>query len=95
MTKQEKQEIAHVVNEAIRRAMSQYEERWLCEKEFLAQFQMFNHLWLKQNGHLLGRTRVYTNDEEGEHKSCWAYPRNKVQELIMNNKLNFEAIKKQ
>lgn len=90
MTKQEKQEIAHVVNEAIRKAMSSYEERWLCEKEFLAQFQMFSHLWLKKNGHLLTRTRVYLTDENGEHKSCWAYARNEVQELIKSNKLNFE-----
>ena len=91
MTKQEKQEIAHVVNEAIRKAMSSYEERWLCEKEFLAQFQMFSHLWLKKNGHLLNRTRVYYTDTKGkEHKSGWAYPRNEVQELIKSNKLNFE-----
>ena len=79
----------NIVRVAVRNAMEAQEERWVCEEEFLDTFQMFNARWLKDNGKLLPRARVTVIDEDGEHRTRFAYPVHKINNLIENNSLTF------
>lgn len=90
MDERTRQAIIDTVQEALSHAMSEYEERWLTAKQTCEQFQMFNMSWLKENGEMLGRKRVRTIDPDGtEHCSSWAYPRNHIQRMILEGRLDF------
>lgn len=81
-------DIMCTVRDAMRHVMEEYEEVWLSESEFLKQFQMFNPSWLRRYGSLLPRTRVIVNDNGKEHTGqSWAYPRNKIQRMIIENQI--------
>ena len=64
------------------------EEVWLSKEEFLKQFGMFTEDWLKHYGKSLGRTQAVVTDKKGEeHGTRWAYPRNKIQRMIIDGSI--------
>ena len=90
LTKEEKIEVMNAIRLGIAHAMSTFEERWLNGKELCEQFQMFTPAWLRTYGKLLPRIRATVTDAQGvEHHSGWTYPRNKIQMMIADGKLDF------
>lgn len=88
MTRAELNEIKQTIKQAQMEFVAQNEEVWLSKDEFLKQFQMFTEDWLKKYGQLLGRTHaVVTDDISGPRNSRWAYPRNKVQQMIIDGSI--------
>ena len=82
------QKLAATVKRAIEEKSEMYEEVWLTEKQLLAQFGMFTHDWLKHYGHTLKPSRAIVVDENGvEHRSGFAYPRNRIQRMIANGEI--------
>ena len=85
-----RREIIDTVSEAMSRAMSEYEERWLTAKQLCEQFQMFTISWLKENGDMLGRKRASIVETDGTcHSTSWAYPRNHIQRMVIEGRLDF------
>lgn len=90
LTKEDRQEIMNAIANGVRHAMSTYEERWLTARELCDQFQMLSPAWVRTYGHLLPRTRATVTDASGtEHHTGWAYPRNRIQQMIAEGKLDF------
>lgn len=88
MTRAELNEIKQAIKQAHVEVALQMEEVWLSKEDFLRQFGMFTEDWLKKYGQLLGRTHaVVTDDNSGPRNSRWAYPRNKVQQMIMDGSI--------
>ena len=95
MTKEDKRELAAVVNDAIRRAMEDADEKWLSAESLCDQFQCFSPSWLKRFGKHLNPTQAIVYDEDGTpHKTGWVYPMHKIQRMIRENKLVFYDKKK-
>ena len=90
MDYQTRQEIMQAVKAAMQQVMEATDERWLTSKQLCEQFGMFSPSWLKMYGHMLPRTQATVTDERGrEHVSSWAYPRNKIQRMIAEGRLDF------
>ena len=88
MTRDELNEVKAVVRRAVEEEREMYDEVWLTEKQLLAQFGMFTHDWLKRYGHTLNPSRAIVIDENGvEHRSGFAYPRNRIQRMIANGEI--------
>ena len=88
MTRAELNEIKQTIKQAQVEVALQMEEVWLSKEDFLRQFGMFTEDWLKKYGQLLGRTQAIVTDGNSEHRiSRWAYPRNKVQQMIMDGSI--------
>ena len=88
MTRAELNEIKQTIKQAQIEVALQMEEVWLSKDDFLKQFQMFTEDWLKKYGQLLGRTQVVVTDCNSEQRSTrWAYPRNKIQQMIMDGSI--------
>lgn len=91
MDKQTRMEIAQVVNEAIRDALEESDERWLSGHELCAKFQMFNEDFLKRYGKVLPRARASVTDKNGKTRfTGWAYPERKISRMIARDEINFE-----
>ena len=83
-----KNEIMATVRRAVIELRDENEEVWLREPDFLKQFGMFNHSWMKTNGHLLPRTQAIVTDENGKaRRTGWAYPRNRIQKMVMDGSI--------
>lgn len=83
-----RREITFAVQSAIHKTMCDYEEVWLSEKELLRQFQFLNKGWLKEFGELLPRTQAIVIRKNGKERTTgWAYPRNKIQSMLMNGNI--------
>lgn len=92
MDKNLKTELMAVVAGAVRSAMMGNEERWLTPRELCEQFGFITPTWLKLHGDVLPRVRATVTDANGKKtRTGWAYPRNKIQELIRTNQLDFES----
>ena len=90
LSKEEKIEVMNAIHQGIARVMGTFEERWLTAKELCDQFQMFTPAWVRTYGHLLPRTRATVTDAAGvAHHTGWTYPRNKIQMMIAEGKLDF------
>lgn len=88
VNKELRMEIVAEVKEAMRTALQMYQEKWLTADELIEQFGMFNKDWLKRYGQFLPRERVTVTDAEGEeHSTRWAYPRNRIQDMIRRGTL--------
>ena len=89
MTREELNEVKAVVRRAIEEEREMYDEVWLTEKQFIGQFQMFSHDWLKNYGHSLPRAKAVVVDERGEEHATqgWAYPKHKIQRMIANGEI--------
>lgn len=82
---------AQVVNEVkttMAQAMETYMEQYLSAKELTNQFQMFTSEWLRRYGYLLPRAQAVVTDANGqEHKTGWAYPKNKIARMIADGSI--------
>lgn len=88
MDRKLRSEIITEVAAAVKVAMTGTDEVWLSEKELLRNFQMFTHDWIRRYGDTLPRTRAIVTLRDGrETHSSWAYARNKIQQMIMNNQI--------
>ena len=87
MDKLIKIELLSEVRKAVLEASQATTEVWLTEAQLLQQFGMFSKQWMKKYGHRLPRTRAEVEDVDGVHVTRWAYPRNKIQNLIFTNKI--------
>lgn len=90
MDHQEREAIMQAVRTAMRQVAEATEERWLTGKQLCEQFGMFSPSWLKMYGYLLPRTQARVTDKDGrEHFSSWAYPKNQIQRMVSEGKLDF------
>lgn len=88
MDRKLRSEICNEVTAAITAALTGTNEVWLNEKQMLEQFQMFSHDWFRRYGNTLPRTRAIVTDKNGKpRQTAWAYARNKIQLMIMNDKI--------
>ena len=75
MDERTRQAIIDTVSEAMSRAMSEYEERWLTAKQLCEQFQMFTKDWLEKYGDILPNKRIKVTHLDGKTRStrrCYA-----------------------
>jgi hypothetical protein len=84
--------IAEAIEEGIRKgmekAMGVYGEVWLSAEDVVKQFGMISEDFLKRKGKLLPRERVeYVGEDGMVHVGKWAYPRNRLQEMIASGEL--------
>lgn len=86
--------IVSEVKTATLMAAQAYTEVWLTADELVKQFGMFNKDWLKRYGQLLPRTKVTVTDETTgeEHSTRWAYPRNRIQDMITSGRMRMLRI---
>lgn len=81
-------EIIATVRETMREMLEGADEVWLKPKQLLEQFGMFSQEWLDNNGHLLPREYASVIWPDGEEKyTRWAYPKHKINRMIMNGEL--------
>ena len=86
--------IRAVLTQCLHELRDENEEVWLSKDEFLKQFGMFTEDWLKRYGKTLGRTQAIVTDDNGEQRcSRWAYPRNKVQRMIIDGSIKQLKVK--
>lgn len=73
-------EIINEVRRAEREAHEMYGERWVTAETLGQHVETMTKRWLRDHGHLLGRTRqIVTDVETGEQtKSPWVYPLNAI-----------------
>lgn len=84
--------IASAIEKGIQRGMEKamgiYTEVWLTADEVVKQFGMISEDFLKRRGKLLPRERVeYVGEDGMVHAGKWAYPRNRLQEMIASGEL--------
>ena len=80
--------ISAILTRCLHDLRDENEEVWLSKEEFLKQFGMFTDDWLKRYGETLPRVQALVIDKNGEeHGTRWAYPRNKVQRMIMDGSI--------
>ena len=83
-------ELAQVVNQAAREAYLLYNEEWISGKELCKQFQMIPKSWLKTHKHLLPQGTLRYRDKDGNEKvTNPAYPKHRINQMIMEGKLDF------
>ena len=76
------------IKKGMEKALGMYGEVWLTAEEVVKQFGMISEDFLKRKGKLLPRERVEYVGEDGlVHVGKWAYPRNRIQEMIMSGEL--------
>lgn len=76
------------IKKGMEKAMGVYCEVWLTGEEVVKQFGMISEDFLKRKGKLLPRERVEYVGEDGlVHVGKWAYPRNRLQEMIQRGEL--------
>ena len=81
-------DIMCTVRRAMQDALEGAQEVWLTGEQVTQQFGMFTRDWLRRYGDRLPRTQAIVRDSDGvEHKTGWAYPRNKIQKMIRENKI--------
>ena len=87
-------EIIREVRSAMWQVMTDTNEVWISGKQLAEQFSMFGKDWQSEYGHLLPRTRVQIDNGGELRVGNWAYARNRIQQMIMNNEiknLKYEA----
>ena len=89
LDKETRCDIERCINDAIRHAMEGVNEKWVDGRELCEQFSCFTPFLLKKYGSVIPRARVTVVDGDNVSHSSWAYPRNKIQRLISENKLTF------
>jgi hypothetical protein len=76
------------IQRGMEKAMGIYTEVWLTADEVVKQFGMISEDFLKRKGKLLPRERVeYVGEDGMVHVGKWAYPRNRLQEMIASGEL--------
>ena len=81
-------EIIATVRETMREMLEGADEVWLKPKQLLEQFGMFSQEWLDRNGDLLPREYASVVLPDGDEKCTrWAYPKHKINRMIMEGKL--------
>lgn len=83
MDKKLRAQIVGEVRGALKTIVEGYGEQYLTESELSKQYQMLTPGWLKRNGSLLPRVQAVVTDENGkQHKTGWAYPKNKIAKMV-------------
>lgn len=76
------------IKKGMEKALGMYGEVWMTGEEVVKQFGMISEDFLKRKGKLLPRERVEYVGEDGlVHVGKWAYPRNRLQEMIQRGEL--------
>lgn len=82
-------EIVATVRQTVAEVMEGADEVWLSPDEFCKTFGMFSPEWLRRNGELLPRekVRIVLTDGTVKESRSWAYPKHKINRLIMEGRL--------
>ena len=76
------------IKKGMEKALGMYGEVWLTAEDVVKQFGMISEDFLKRKGKLLPRERVeYVGEDGMVHVGKWAYPRNRLQEMIQRGEL--------
>jgi hypothetical protein len=76
------------IKKGMEKALGVYGEVWLTAEDVVKQFGMISEDFIKRRGKLLPRARVEYVGEDGlVHVGKWAYPRNRIQEMIMSGEM--------
>ena len=93
LDKQTRMELAQIMNQAAREAYLIYNEEWISAKELCKQFQMIPKSWLKNHKHLLPQGTIRYLDKDGKEKETNpAFPKHRINQMIMEGKLDFTTI---
>ena len=89
-------EIVATVRQTMTEVLEGADEVWLSPDEFCKQFGMFSPEWLKRCGHLLPREKVGVMSDDGTVKESrsWAYPKHRINRMIMEGRLRQMAATK-
>lgn len=82
-----KNTLSAVVRLTVEEAMLTNNEVWISGKQLAEQFSMFGRDWQIEYGHLLPRTQTKILKDGRVIEGKWAYPRNRIQQMIMNNEI--------
>ena len=81
-------EIIATVRKTMTEVLEGADEVWLKPKQLLEQFGMLSQEWLDTNGHLLPREYASVIWPDGDEKCTrYAYPKHKINRMIMNGEL--------
>ena len=81
-------EIIATVRKTMTEVLEGADEVWLKPKQLLEQFGMLSQEWLDTNGHLLPREYASVIWPDGDEKfTRYAYPKHKINRMIMNGEL--------
>lgn len=81
---------AQVINEvraAMTAIMEEYDERYVTAEELVKQFQMFTPGWMERYAYMLPRVRAIATEDGQEHRTRFAYPRNKIARMIADGSI--------
>lgn len=84
-------EFALLVSQTVQKVINNQGEQYVTGKRLSEMFQMFSKTWLKTYGHLLPRVEATVLFQESG-KRCgtgFAYPVNKIRQMIENNQIDF------
>ena len=71
-------------------AMMRANEQYISAEELCKQFQMIPKSWLKTHKHLLPQGTLRYRDKDGNEKvTNPAYPKHRINQMIMEGKLDF------
>ena len=81
-------EIIATVRKTMTEVLEGADEVWLKPKQLLEQFGMLSQEWLDRNGELLPREYASVVLPDGDEKCTrYAYPKHKINRMIMNGEL--------
>ena len=87
MDRQLRAEIVNTVNKAVMEMNEVYNERWLTDDQLCEHIGVFTKRWLKDNGHMLPRSRAEWGDASGLHNTKWVYPLHQIQRMFQNGEI--------
>ena len=83
-----REQVVQEVRQALDGLMDTYTETWLPAKEMMKVFGMFSPEWLHRYGWLLPRAQAVVTDKDGrQHRTGWAYPRNRISRMISDGSI--------
>lgn len=83
-----KAKLMALVRDTIRESMETEREVWITGEQLTEQFGMFSKGWLKEYGDRLPRMRAAVMGDDGvEHRSGWAYPRNRIARMVKDGSI--------
>ena len=89
LDRETKREIAQVVNEAIRNALKPYNEEWVTEQELCKRIHLFTPGIMRRCRAYLPQTVATYRDNLGVHETRRVYGLHAIQEMILNDDLDF------
>jgi len=87
LTAETQRALMNAVRDTVYKVLLERREKWVTGDELAKTFGCFSKSWLKNYGRCLPRTQAIVNTPDGEVKSRWIYPINKIEQMIHDGKI--------